>query len=59
MIKLTSFLLGWILGIFILNKLVFELMIKFIQDPTAVAILCICLITVYTVVWGVIVGLKK
>lgn len=59
MIRLLTFFLGWCIGLFVLNQFVFKLMFEFIKNENAVAILCVLLITVFTLTWGILVGCKK
>ena len=58
MIKLIYFIGGWIVGLFALNGIVFNTLFQFIKNENAVAILCVMIVSVYTVVLGIIVGRK-
>lgn len=57
--KLIYFIGGWIIGIIVLNKLVFQLMLEFIRNEGAVAAMCIITTIVFTLVWGTIVGIAE
>lgn len=59
MITLIQYLIGWCLGVIVLRMFVFDIMMEFIKDDIAVAILCILLITVYTLCFTVFMGVKK
>ena len=54
--KLIYFLVGWLFGLWILNYFIFDMMFKFIKDQNAVAIMCVMLVSLFTVVWGVLAG---
>jgi hypothetical protein len=54
MIKLIYFLVGWVVGIVVLNKFVFEMFLKFITSENAVAILGVLLVSFYTMIWGIV-----
>lgn len=59
MIRLITFFIGWAGGIFIFNEFVFKTLFQFIRNETHVASLSIMLIVVYTVIWGLICGIRK
>ena len=54
--KLIYFLVGWLFGLWVLNYFIFDMMFKFIKDQNAVAIMCVMLVSLFTVVWGVLAG---
>ena len=56
--KLIYFFVGWMLGLWTLNYFIFDLMYKFVKDQNAVAIMVVMLVSLYTVVWGVLAGKK-
>lgn len=58
MIKIIKFMVAWIFGLIALNYIVFDTMFKFIKDENAVAILCVMIVTVFTVVLSVVVVKK-
>ena len=58
MLKTLYFFLAWSGGIIVLNQFMFKLLFQFIKDENAVAILCVLILSVYTVVLGFIVGRK-
>ena len=59
LIRIAIFLVSWFLGVVVLNKFVFQLMLEFVQNEGAVATICIITIIVWTVVVGIIAGVKK
>ena len=59
MIRLIYFMVCWCTGLFALNKLVFSMMKEIIQDPIAISIIYVLLVTVFTVVLGCLVDSKK
>ena len=58
--KLIYFIGGWILCIIVLNKFVFQLLLEVIKNNEAAATsLTIITVVVFTIVWGVVVGVSK
>ena len=58
--KLIYFIGGWILCIIVLNKFVFQLLLEVIKNNEAAATsLTIITVVVFTIVWGVIVGISE
>ena len=53
--RIGLFLGGWFIGVFILNKFVFALMLEFVKNEIAVSIMCVVLTTVYAIVLGCVV----
>jgi hypothetical protein len=58
MIKLIRFLIGFMVGIFILNHWVFSLFLQFIKNENAVAIICSIITMIYIIVLGCLISEK-
>ena len=59
MMKILYFMVAWMAGLVALNYFTFNTMFKFIRDENAVAILCVMIVSVFTVVLGIVVGRRK
>ena len=57
--KFIYFIGGWVIGIMVLNKLVFQLMLEFVRNDAAVVTMCVITTIVFTLVWGTIVGVTE
>ena len=52
------FMASWTIGLVALSQIIFNTLFQFIHDENAVAILCVMIVSVFTVVLGCVV-LKK
>ena len=57
--KVIYFMTSWVIGLAALNYFIFESLFRFIRDENAVAILCVLIVSVFTVVAGVVAGKKS
>ena len=55
MIRFTIFIGGWIVGMLVLTKTIFPVLLASIKTESASAILIVLLMVSYTVVWGTVV----
>ena len=55
MIRFTIFIGGWIVGMLVLAKTIFPLLLASVKTEVASAILIVLLMVSYTVVWGTVI----
>ncbi len=53
MIRMLIFLIGYLGGLAGLNFFIIQPLITEIEDPTAIAILTVTIVVIFTIVWGI------
>lgn len=59
MINMMKFLVGWVLGIYLLTSWVFPILTASVTNQTHITALVVLLVVVYTAVCGVVVCMRK